>query len=631
MLTVSVAIALIAALSSTAVAMAAHTPRPGLRHSTSLQGTIAAKRSSGTRTTVKHAASGLPDATGALSTVSSVTVNGGYTAAGIGMRNLGYGTISITGVPAGATVTSATLLWDVLADSSDPTFAQGTFGGTVITGTQWGSGASPCWPVASNFSYEADVTSLVTGNGSYNLAGFATGESDGADPWNVGTTPPLLEGASLVVVYTLASMPQTTIQIDAGATETDGGNAAIATLGGFTAGASPAATTTYIVADGQYGDSAATFNAGTLVGVTFPGGDPQAVPNYSVGNLWDTTTTDVSSLVNPGDTSATLSVTGYDDCLVWVGQVLAVGSPPNGSQAYVALGDSYSSGEGDGNFLAGTDTSTDHCHRSTNAYPELLNQGENLGFLDFVSCSGAITDDYFNANNEGNNEPAQSQALSSNTKYVTLTFGGNDVGFSNVLAQCIYGKVGIVVVRAANCAKDTSLKTAAAQRVQALAGKGTAYTPSGVKIHSIASVLQSIHQLAPNAKIYLADYPLLFGTNFTTDCGVGTVIAQNVPGLGSVTVALKLNKAEITWLNSVGTSLDKVIKSAAAANGATFVDASPDFNSHRFCDTAASWFNYVSGTYDYNTKQLNVDPGSFHPTPTGQQSGYEVAFSAAGL
>jgi lysophospholipase L1-like esterase len=543
------------------------------------------------------------------------------------MRNLGYGTISITGVPAGATVKSATLLWDVLADSADPTFAQGTFGGTAITGTEWASGVSPCWPVADNFSYEADVTSLVTGNGSYNLAGFATGESDGADPWNIGSTAPLLEGASLVVVYTLASMPQTTIQIDEGATETDSGNVASATLTGFTAPASPAATATYIVADGQVPYNAATFNGTTMPGVYFPGADPQAVANYSQGNLWDTTTADVSSLVNPGDTSATLSITGNDDCIVWVGQVLAVGS---GSHTYVALGDSYSSGEGDAKYLPGTNVSTDHCHRSTYAYPMLLNHDQNLGSLDFVSCSGAITDNYFNTNT-GNNEPAQSQALSAATQYVTLTFGGNDVGFSDVLSKCIYGKYGPVVVHRANCAKDTTLKTAVANRVKALAGKTTATTPGGVKIHSITSILQSIHKLAPNATIYVAGYPVLFGTNFTSDCGVGTVLATHVPVLGTVEVALKLNEAEITWLNSVGTSLNKVIKTAAEANGATFVDASPDFISHRFCDTSNSWFNDVSGTYNYQTKHLNVSTSSFHPTPDGQQFGYEAAFSLAGL
>jgi lysophospholipase L1-like esterase len=311
--------------------------------------------------------------------------------------------------------------------------------------------------------------------------------------------------------------------------------------------------------------------------------------------------------------------------------ILVSGTGHLPSPAYIALGDSYSSGEGDGNYLTGTDTSTDHCHRSTLAYPELLDQDLSLGSLDFVSCSGAITDDYFNANNEGNQEPAQSQALTSDTQYVTLTFGGNDVGFSDVLAKCIYGKYGPVVVHAANCAKDTALKATVAKRLQALAGTATASTPKGVQIHSIASVLQSVHQLAPNATVYVADYPLLFGTSFSTDCGVGTVRATHVPVLGHVKVALKLNRAEITWLNSVGTSLANVIQTAAAANGATFVDASPDFDSHRFCDTSNAWFNPVSGTYNDKTGQLNVSSGSFHPTPDGQQFGYEAAFSFAGL
>ena len=161
--------------------------------------------------------SGIDSASGALSSVSTTVVHGGYTAAGVAMRNLGYGTITLSGVPAGATVVSARLLWDVLGDTADPSFAQGSIDGTPITGTGWASGGDPCWGNGANFSYEADVTAMVTGNGSYSLSGFATGESDGADPWNVGSVPPMMEGASLVVIYQLASMPEATIQIAAGA------------------------------------------------------------------------------------------------------------------------------------------------------------------------------------------------------------------------------------------------------------------------------------------------------------------------------------------------------------------------------------------------------------------------------
>lgn len=291
----------------------------------------------------------------------------------------------------------------------------------------------------------------------------------------------------------------------------------------------------------------------------------------------------------------------------------------------VALGDSYSSGEGDSDFIPGTNTSSDQCHRSYNAAAELLYASQDLGDIDFVACSGAITDDFFSANNEGNHELAQSKALSATTRIVSLTFGGNDIGFSSVLDQCAYGKVTKVIVHGSDCSKDTALKAIVAKRLQALAGKASAKTPSGKTIHSIASVLQSIHRLAPNAKIYLAGYPLLFGSNIRTECGVGTIIADGIH------VALKLNKTEVAWLNSVGTSLNQVLSSTAAANDATFVNVSPKFNSHRFCDTSTSWFNPVTGSYGIKSGVLKIAVGSFHPTPTGQKSGYEAAYEAAGL
>jgi len=207
------------------------------------------------------------------------------------------------------------------------------------------------------------------------------------------------------------------------------------------------------------------------------------------------------------------------------------------------------------------------------------------------------------------NEPPQWYALSSDTKYVTLTFGGNDLGFKDVLTQCIYGKYGPKVVYGkSGCSNETSLTTAVANRLKALAGTGTAFTPSGIQIHSIASILQRIHQLAPSAKIYVADYPLLFGTNFKHDCGVGTAVASNVPVVGTATIALKVSKADAAWLDSVGTSIANVMNTTATANGATFVDANTKFSSHRFCDTSDLWFEPFSGTADYNTKQLTYYP-----------------------
>jgi hypothetical protein len=250
-------------------------------------------------------------------------------AAGVAMRNLGYGTVTLNGIPAGSTVYGAYLLWDVINNSPTAALAQGSFDDTSITGVSIGTGASPCWPSAeedssySNFAYEANVTSLVKGNGSYDLSGFASGATNGEDPWEVGSPFPELDGGSLVVIYKNPSSPSTTVQLYGGASETDSGTLLQQSLSGFTASSSPSAQTTFIVGDGQALGSSGAFNGTTLVS-NFLGADPQAVPKYSQGNLWDTDSFNVGSLVNPGDTSETATVEGNDDCIVWVGQAFSI-------------------------------------------------------------------------------------------------------------------------------------------------------------------------------------------------------------------------------------------------------------------------------------------------------------------
>jgi lysophospholipase L1-like esterase len=401
-------------------------------HGPAAWGTTAAKGPVSKNAAVQHAAVAAQDSTGDLSTVSSVMLNGDYTAAGIGMRNQGSGEIKITGVPDGATVKSATLLWDVLADQASATFAQGTVDGSPITGTSWASGSSPCWPVSANFSYEADVTSLVTGNGSYALAGFATGDSDGADPWTDGSDPPLLEGASLVVIYQKASLPQSVIQIAEGASETEGGDPATATMSGFTAPASPAVKATYIVADGQLAGNTATFNGTSLPDVSFPGADPQAAPAFSQGDLWDTVTTDVSDQVDPGDTSADLSVMGSSDCLVWVGQVLDVAS----SGSVLGLGDSVTAGYGLG--------PSEGDHDNPSAYPLVL--AKQLGIPgDDEAVEGACASSAGGPFKEFDCQDRDSLATQiqdvpddQDPSLITLSIGADDIDFSACIRNIMF-------------------------------------------------------------------------------------------------------------------------------------------------------------------------------------------------
>src|SRR5215469_16171897 len=87
----------------------------------------------------------------------------------------------------------------------------------------------------------------------------------------------------------------------------------------------------------------------------------------------------------------------------------------SGTISYVALGDSYSSGLGAGNFSDGS------CDERSNAYPVLWHNSHGGSFTN-ATCSGATTSDVLNS---------QLSGLSASTTLVTMTIGGNDVGFAN--------------------------------------------------------------------------------------------------------------------------------------------------------------------------------------------------------
>ena len=260
-----------------------------------------------------------------LGRLQPLYLRGGYVAAGIGMRNWGFGTISISGIPNGSSIRAAYLYWDILANLGDSSFAQGQIDGNLITGTLIGVHSDPCWGNTNNFAYRADVTSFVRGNGDYSLSDFASGTTDGRDPWEAGSTLPMAEGASLVVVYENSRSPWTQVIIYDGSFMT---SSVLATqkIGGFMA-PSPVskASITFIGGDGQdASEPGSRFNGSPLTSVGWDGNDTQAGPSYSRGNLWDTMTADVTSFVYPGDTLATATVQGGPDCLVWVALVFSV-------------------------------------------------------------------------------------------------------------------------------------------------------------------------------------------------------------------------------------------------------------------------------------------------------------------
>src|SRR5215470_6454359 len=153
--------------------------------------------------------------------------------------------------------------------------------------------------------------------------------------------------------------------------------------------------------------------------------------------------------------------------------------------SYVALGDSYSSGLGAGNYSGGS------CEQSSNAYPVLWHNGHGGSFTN-ATCSGATTSDVLSS---------QLGGLSASTTLVTITIGGNDVGFASVMETCVL--------------ECTSSCVSAVQNAE---NQANSILPGNLN-----NVLSSIKSDAPNAKVVVMGYPELYDlTKSSTWTGLAT-------------------------------------------------------------------------------------------------------------
>jgi len=242
--------------------------------------------------------------------------------------------------------------------------------------------------------------------------------------------------------------------------------------------------------------------------------------------------------------------------------------PVNGPVDYVALGDSYSSGVGTGVY----DPASGDCRRSPLSYPPLWAGQNQPASFGFVACSGARTDDVL-AN--------QISALQTNTDLVTITIGGNDVGFAAVLGTCTFAESD----RTCFAAVDT----AEAFARSALPGR-------------LSRTYAAIRSAAPDARVIVLGYPRLF---------------ELTPGCDD---PLAPNLARRERLNEGSDVLNTVIqKTVSEQPGFSFADVRSRFAGHGVC-SADPWINGPS-----------VPPfvGPYHPNQTGYRDGYLDALNAA--
>ena len=224
---------------------------------------------------------------------------------------------------------------------------------------------------------------------------------------------------------------------------------------------------------------------------------------------------------------------------------------------YAALGDSYSSGDGAGSY-----GSSGSCDRSANAYPQQWANANAPASFSFVACAGATTSDVINS---------QVSSLSASTTLVSITIGGNDVGFSTVMATCVLA--------------PTSTCESAVAGADALV--------ADVLPTELNTVLHTVRRDAPAAKIVVLDYPELYD------------LSRSGGPTG-------LSTADRTALNQGADQLDSAISAAAARNGDTFADVRFSFAGHEICDSG-SWLHSVTWPLGEVVPPVRQRPGARLP------------------
>lgn len=213
----------------------------------------------------------------------------------------------------------------------------------------------------------------------------------------------------------------------------------------------------------------------------------------------------------------------------------AEGAAPTG---YVALGDSYSSGVGAGDY----DSGSGDCKRSANAYPKLWSAANSPSSFDFTACSGARTHDVLSG---------QLGPLSDATGLVSISIGGNDAGFADAMTTCVLQGESACLTRIQE-ARDYIANT--------LPGK-------------LDGVYNAISDKAPSAKVAVLGYPHFY--KLDGDCNVG------------------ISEKSRAAVNSAADDLNDVIAKRAADHGFSFGDVRPTFTGHEIC-SGDEWLHSVT-------------------------------------
>ncbi|MET9653379.1 MULTISPECIES: SGNH/GDSL hydrolase family protein [unclassified Streptomyces] len=254
--------------------------------------------------------------------------------------------------------------------------------------------------------------------------------------------------------------------------------------------------------------------------------------------------------------SASLTLLGTLGALL-----VGTGTAQAAGERYVALGDSYSSGVGAGSYFSDSGS----CKRSSKSYPALWSASNAPASFSFVACSGATSTTVRNT---------QLGSLTGSTTLVSVSAGGNDIGFADIMTVCVLQSDQACV---------NAVNTGTAKARNELPGQ-------------LDQLYSGIRTRSPGARVMVLGYPRFYK-------------------LGSCIVGIGDTKRKA--LDDAADTLNSVISGRAAAAGFRFIDVRGPFTGHEIC----------SGDAWIHSTRIPVDE-SYHPNTKGHQYGYLPSFDA---
>jgi hypothetical protein len=321
--------------------------------------------------------------------------------------------------------------------------------------------------------------------------------------------------------------------------------------------------------------------------------------------------------------------------LLLLAVALATGTASKAAEpyGYVALGDSFSSGEGVAPYFQDVlDPATgaavgNRCDRSTRAYATwvrppgfsstlyaLASGGGRAGVANTYgsnrnvrtgggvgwalwACSGAKTRNLLVRSEGGlgqgvgwDTAPQLESASLAKASLVTLTIGGNDAGYVDLLVTCGLFRCNTATFRKERAARVDALKP------------------------QLERVYRAVAARAPGARILVLGYAQPFpATRAEQSCR-----------------ALRPYAGEQDMIRALGARLNATIAAAVASVAAggvriRFVPVAARFAGHEVCGRKGAWMNGIVPS----RAGIGIDPGSFHPNLLGQRDGYGAAVNAA--